>query len=64
MLHFASCVPNSGPWQEYKEGIKQYADWFKPALRIIDGAITVPQGPGVGIFDPGEIFKGAELVAK
>ena len=64
MLHFASCVPNSGPWQEYKEGIKQYADWFKPALRIIDGAITVPKGPGVGIFDPGEIFKGAELVAK
>jgi L-alanine-DL-glutamate epimerase-like enolase superfamily enzyme len=36
MLHFASCVPNIGPWQEYKEGVKQYGDWFSPALRIVD----------------------------
>src|SRR5881296_684186 len=41
MLHFASCVPRIGPWQEYKEGVKQFGDWFNPAIRIIDGAITV-----------------------
>jgi L-alanine-DL-glutamate epimerase-like enolase superfamily enzyme len=62
MLHFASCVPNSGPWQEYKEGVKQYGSWFSPALRIIDGALTVPKGPGVGISDPKELLKGAELI--
>jgi L-alanine-DL-glutamate epimerase-like enolase superfamily enzyme len=62
MLHFASCVPNIGPWQEYKEGVKQYGEWLNPSLRIIDGAITVPRGPGVGIADPKEILKGAEVV--
>lgn len=62
MLHFASCVPKIGPWQEYKSGLKQYADWFNPALRIIDGAITVPEGAGVGITDPKEILKGTEVV--
>ena len=61
MLHFASCVPRIGPWQEYKEGLKPFGDWFNPALRIVDGAITVPKGPGVGIADPKEILKGAEM---
>jgi L-alanine-DL-glutamate epimerase-like enolase superfamily enzyme len=64
MLHFASCVPRIGPWQEYKEGVKQYADWFNPPLRITDGAITVPKGPGVGIVEPKEVLKGAEVVKR
>ena len=62
MLHFAACVKDIGPWQEYKSGIKTYADWFNPPLKIIDGAITVPTGPGVGIADPREVLKKAELV--
>ena len=61
-LHFASCVPKIGPWQEYKQGVKTYGRWFDPPLRITDGALTVPQGPGVGIAEPKEILKGAELV--
>jgi len=64
MLHFASCVPEIGPWQEYKEGVKQYGDWFNPPLRMSDGAITVPKGPGVGIADPKEILKGAEAIER
>jgi len=62
MLHFASCVPNIGSWQEYKEGVKEYGDWFNPALRIEDGALTVPKGPGVGLADPKELLKEAEIV--
>lgn len=62
MLHFASCVPKIGPWQEYKEGVKQYGAWFNPPLRIADGAITVPKGPGVGIVEPKEVLKDAEVV--
>jgi hypothetical protein len=50
-------------WQEYKEGIKPYGHWFVPALRIIDGAMTVPKGAGVGIAAPKEILQGAEVVA-
>lgn len=62
MLHFASCVARIGPWQEYKKGVETYAEWFDPPLRIIDGAITVPKGPGVGIAGLEQILKGAELV--
>lgn len=62
MLHFASCVRNIGPWQEYKEGVKQYGDWFNPPLRIIGGAITVPKGPGVGVAEPKELLKDAEVM--
>ncbi len=62
MLHYASCVPNIGPWQEYKQGVKEFGGWFDPALRIVDGAITVPKGPGLGLADPKEILKGAEIV--
>jgi L-alanine-DL-glutamate epimerase-like enolase superfamily enzyme len=64
MLHFASCVSNIGPWQEYKEGVKQYGQWFNPPLRIIDGAITVPKGAGVGIVEPKEMLKGAEPIER
>jgi L-alanine-DL-glutamate epimerase-like enolase superfamily enzyme len=61
-LHFASCTPKIGPWQEYKKGVETYGKWFDPPLKIVDGAITVPTGPGVGIADPKEILKGATLV--
>lgn len=61
-LHFASCTPKIGPWQEYKKGVETYGKWFDPPLKIEDGAITIPKGPGVGIADPKEILKGATLV--
>jgi hypothetical protein len=34
----------------------------QPELRILGGAITIPRGLGVGIADPKEILKGAEVV--
>lgn len=61
-LHFASCTQKIGPWQEYKKGVETYGKWFDPPLKIVDGAITVPQGPGVGIADPKELLKGATPV--
>jgi L-alanine-DL-glutamate epimerase-like enolase superfamily enzyme len=63
-LHFASCTPNIGPWQEYKKGVETYGQWFDPPLRIADGALTVPKGPGVGVADPKEVLKGASLVRR
>jgi L-alanine-DL-glutamate epimerase-like enolase superfamily enzyme len=62
-LHFASCTPKIGPWQEYKKGVESYGKWFDPPLRIVDGAITIPRGPGVGLADPKEVLKGAILLA-
>ena len=61
-LHFASCTPKIGPWQEYKKGVETYGQWFDPPLRIVDGAISVPRGPGLGLADPEEILKGATPV--
>jgi L-alanine-DL-glutamate epimerase-like enolase superfamily enzyme len=61
-LHFAATTPDIGPWQEYKLGVEKYGQWFDPPLRIVDGELTVPEGPGVGIADPGEILKGARVV--
>jgi len=57
MLHFASVTPDIGLYQEYKRNIERYADWFDPPLKINDGAITVPQGPGVGIGDIAGLLK-------
>jgi L-alanine-DL-glutamate epimerase-like enolase superfamily enzyme len=62
-LHFASCAGKIGPWQEYKKGLETYGKWFSPALRIVDGAITIPQTPGVGLAAPKEILKGATVIA-
>ncbi len=36
--------------------------WFNPPLRIVDGAISIPTGPGVGLGDPREILKGATVI--
>ena len=61
-LHFASCTPKIGPWQESRKGVETYGQWFDPPLRIVDGAISAPQGPGLGLADPKEILKGATPV--
>jgi L-alanine-DL-glutamate epimerase-like enolase superfamily enzyme len=58
-LHFASCTTQIGPWQEYKKGVETYGQWFDPPLRIVDGAINIPRGPGLGLADSKEILKGA-----
>jgi L-alanine-DL-glutamate epimerase-like enolase superfamily enzyme len=59
MLHFASFTPDIGLYQEYKRNIERYADWFDPSLKINGGAITVPQGPGVGIKDIASLLEDA-----
>jgi L-alanine-DL-glutamate epimerase-like enolase superfamily enzyme len=62
MLHFASCVPDIGLYQEYKLGTEKYGSWFDPPIRVKDGKMTVPSGPGVGIKDLAGLLKGAEKV--
>jgi L-alanine-DL-glutamate epimerase-like enolase superfamily enzyme len=62
MLHFASYIPNLGRYQEYKMGIERYSKLFDPPLKIRNGAITVPNGSGVGITDIGDLLKDAKQV--
>ncbi len=59
MLHFASCVPDIGRYQEYKLGTEKYGSWFDPPITVKDGKMTVPRGSGVGIKDVAGVLKGA-----
>lgn len=62
MLHFASRTKSIGRYQEYKRRIERYRDWFDPRLRIEDGKLAVPSGPGVGIRDVAGVIRGARQV--
>jgi L-alanine-DL-glutamate epimerase-like enolase superfamily enzyme len=60
VLQFASCTPNIGPFHEYKGGLPQTGPWYDPPLRLKDGAINVPTGPGLGITPQADILKDAK----
>jgi L-alanine-DL-glutamate epimerase-like enolase superfamily enzyme len=62
MLHFASCVPDIGRYQEYKLGHQKYGSWFDKPITVKDGLMSVPGGPGVGIKDIAGLLKGATEV--
>jgi L-alanine-DL-glutamate epimerase-like enolase superfamily enzyme len=62
MLHFASCVPDPGRYQEYKLGAEKYGHWFDPPITMRDGKMSIPSGPGVGITDIGALLKDAREV--
>jgi L-alanine-DL-glutamate epimerase-like enolase superfamily enzyme len=62
MLHFGSCVPDIGRYQEYKLGQEKFGSWFDPAIKVVDGKMTIPKGPGVGIKDIAGLLKGATEV--
>jgi L-alanine-DL-glutamate epimerase-like enolase superfamily enzyme len=62
MLHFASCVPDVGAYQEYKLGTEKYGSWFDEPIRVRDGRMSIPQGPGVGIRDIAGLLRGAVQV--
>ena len=48
VLQFASFTPNMGPFQEYKGSVEKSSKWYDPPLQLNNGAITVPDGPGLG----------------
>lgn len=58
-IHFVSAIPNAGPHHE-THGTNTYLPFECPTspLKIIDGKIKVPTGPGLGInIDPEYIKK-------
>lgn len=61
--HFASCVPNAGPFQEYKgrdDALPVSSDSSR--LVSVNGVLTVPTGPGLGVtIDPAFVEKGVRL---
>jgi len=52
MLHFASCVPDIGPFQEFKRETKIPLT-ESGSLMSTDGIVRIPSGPGLGVtIDP------------
>ena len=62
MLHFASCTPDIGKYQEYKENVTETGKLYEPPLRLKDGAINVPSGPGLGITHINELLRNAKKI--
>jgi L-alanine-DL-glutamate epimerase-like enolase superfamily enzyme len=54
VAHYASCVPNAGPFQEYKgRDTTLPVSSESSTLRSVNGMLTVPTGPGLGVtIDP------------
>lgn len=63
MLHFAACVPNIGPYQEFK-GVDADVPAHSSAssLRAEGGRVRIPTGPGLGVeVDPAWIARARVL---
>lgn len=62
-IHFVSAVPNAGPHHEFK-GLRTNVKFEckTSPLRVVDGKIRVPSGPGFGVeIDPDWIRKHQEV---
>lgn len=60
---YASCCPNPGPYQEYK-GLTNTFPWKSTGKKISveNGAMTAPNGHGIGIKIDPDYLKKAEMI--
>jgi L-alanine-DL-glutamate epimerase-like enolase superfamily enzyme len=59
MLHFVAALPNALPHHEFK-GLRTGVpfDCKTSPLKVVDGRIKVPTGPGLGVeIDPAYVSK-------
>lgn len=50
MMHFVAALPNAGPYHEFKEKTKELPfDCPTASLRVEEGELAVPTGPGLGV---------------
>jgi L-alanine-DL-glutamate epimerase-like enolase superfamily enzyme len=63
VAHFASCVPNAGPFQEYKgrsQDLPVSSD--TSPLTSVQGMLKVPTGPGLGVTIDPTFVKAATVI--
>ena len=63
MMHFMSVVPNSGAHIEFKGYAKIPIECATSSLKLENGKIKVPTGPGVGVVIDPDFIKKHEVVA-
>jgi L-alanine-DL-glutamate epimerase-like enolase superfamily enzyme len=63
VAHFASCVPNAGPFQEYKgRDAALPVSSSSSSLNSEEGKLRVPTGPGLGVtIDPAFVKSAVRL---
>ncbi len=60
--HFASCIPNPVPFTEFKGDAEIPVSSETSSLKVEDGMVRVPSGPGFGItIDPGFIREAVKV---
>ena len=59
MMHFVSALPNATPHHEFKGlGTSVQFECGTSSLKVVDGRIKVPTGPGLGVdIDPSYVRK-------
>jgi L-alanine-DL-glutamate epimerase-like enolase superfamily enzyme len=63
VAHFASCVPNAGPYQEYKGAQDTLPVRSETSsLRSEKGVLRVPAGPGLGVTIDPAFMRKADVV--
>lgn len=61
MLHFASCVPNAGPFQEFKRETRIPLT-APDLLKAVGGVVNIPSGPGLGVTVDRTYLRSAQIV--
>ena len=64
MLHFASVTANLGRFQEYPAARFEQPSWYGPQVQVRNGAVRVPNGPGMGITIDGKFLERAESLGR
>jgi L-alanine-DL-glutamate epimerase-like enolase superfamily enzyme len=62
-LHFVSCTPNAGPFQEYKGAVEKTGALFDPPIRFANGALRPPTAPGLGLAAGPDLLRSARRVS-
>ena len=50
-LHFMAAIPNAGPAVEFsiEEDANAGGQLYRPALKVVDGKVRIPDDPGWGV---------------
>ena len=63
VLHYASIIPNLGPYQEFRGEYVPPEFWYEPSFGIQSGTVSVPTGPGLGVNYDTQIWREATVLS-
>jgi L-alanine-DL-glutamate epimerase-like enolase superfamily enzyme len=63
VAHFVSCLPNPAPFHEFKGNASIPVSSESSSLKVEDGIVRVPDGPGYGVTIDPEFIREAEAVS-